>query len=99
MANKAVEFEDEAEKEVEAAHNWYLERSETAAGNFLEELDRAVKSIAVAPSRWPRGPSGTRRLLLRHFPFVLFYRELPRVIKVVAVAHGYRHPDYWKYRL
>lgn len=54
MANKGVEFEDEAEHEVEAAYNWYLQRSETAARNFLDELNRAVDSIGAAPNRWLR---------------------------------------------
>jgi plasmid stabilization system protein ParE len=53
MANKKVEFHEAASLELEAAFDWYLARSESAAGRFVEELDRAVTRIAEAPHRWP----------------------------------------------
>ena len=60
---------------------------------------RAVELIAQAPRRWAPGLGGTRRFLLRCFPFALVYRELPSVIQVLPVAHSHRRPGYWKTRL
>jgi toxin ParE1/3/4 len=98
MANKKVEFHEAASLELEAAFDWYLARSESAAGRFVEELDRAVTRIAEAPHRWPEGIHGTRKFVLQRFPFVVVYRELPSSIQVIAVAHGHRRPGYWKNR-
>jgi toxin ParE1/3/4 len=98
MANKDVAFEDAAAEEVEAAFRCYLDRSITAAEDFVNELRRTTDSIAAAPHRWPRSAFGTRRVVLRRFPFVIFYRELSSLIKIVAVAHGNRAPGYWKER-
>jgi toxin ParE1/3/4 len=99
MAGKPVRFHEDAEAEYEAAFDWYLARSVRAAADFAKELGRAVEFIAEAPERWARGTSGTRRFLLRRFPFALFYRERPSTIEILAVAHHHRQPGYWKTRL
>jgi hypothetical protein len=51
------------------------ERNETAAEAFLAELDRAVELISESPMRWPNYLHGTRRFLLRRFPFGVVYRQ------------------------
>jgi plasmid stabilization system protein ParE len=99
MGSKEVEFHEEARGEAVAALEWYLERSEVAAGRFLEELDRAIQLVASSPSRWPEYVSRTRRFLLHRFPFAVIYRELPSRIQVLAVAHTRRRPGYWKERV
>lgn len=93
-----VTFHPEAVEEAAAAHAWYAERSPQAARAFLAELDRAVVSLMEAPLRWPPGVHGCRRLLLRRFPFGLFYRLALDEVQVVAVAHLRRRPGYWKSR-
>jgi toxin ParE1/3/4 len=98
MANKEVEFHEAAGEEFEAAFDWYLKRSASAAARFTSELGRAITSIAEAPQRWPAGIHGTRKFLLRRFPFAVVYRELPSIIQVLAIAHGHRRPGYWKQR-
>jgi toxin ParE1/3/4 len=99
MASKRVEFHEAASLEYEAAFDWYLERSETAAAKFVEEVSRAIAKIAEAPQLWPAGRLATRGFPLARFPFVIVYRELPGIVQVVAVAHGRRRPGYWKQRL
>jgi toxin ParE1/3/4 len=98
MANKEVEFHEPASEEFEAAFDWYLERSASAAARFASELGRAISCIAEAPRRWPAGIHGTRKFVLRRFPFAVVYRELPSIIQVLAIAHGHRRPGYWKDR-
>src|SRR5215469_2097108 len=88
MAAKPVRFHEDADAEYENAFDWYLARSPHAAAEFAAELSRAVELIAQAPRRWAPGLGGTRRFLLRRFPFALVYRELPSL----AVAHNHRRP-------
>jgi plasmid stabilization system protein ParE len=99
MANKPIEFQEQAMAEYEAAFDWYFERSHLAAQKFSAELSQAVISISESPQRWPKNLDNTRRFFLRHFPFAIVYRELPSTIQIVAVAHGHRRPGYWKKRL
>lgn len=95
MPGKPVEFHPEALEEAQAAMRWYRERSEPAAVGFMRELERAV---AEAPQRWPAGAAGTRRFLLRRYPFCLVYRERPSSVQIIAAAHGRRRPGYWRHR-
>ena len=78
---------------------WYRERNASAAGVFLTEIDRAIEKIAEAPEAWPPYIGGTRRFVLRHFPFSVVYREVRASIEVIAIAHARRKPGYWKDRI
>ena len=99
MQSKVVEFHLGAALEYDSTFEWYLERSEIAAARFIVEIELALIAIGKNPQRWPLGRRGTRKFILPNFPFSLIYRELPSKIQMVAVAHGKRHPDYWKDRL
>lgn len=93
-----LEYLDAALEEAEAAARWYATRSEVAAVAFTEELDAAEDAIARLPEAWPRFDHGTRRYLLRRFPFsVVYLVDVDRIL-IVAVAHGHRRPGYWRSR-
>ena len=94
----AVGFHPEALEESAAAERWYRERSDVAAEAFVAEIDRAVYLIGEAPERWPRHIRGTRRFVLRRFPFTIIFRAPPTGAEILAVAHGRRRPGYWKHR-
>jgi hypothetical protein len=49
----------------------------------------ARAEIAEAPERFPVLRGRLRRLLLAGFPYAVYYK----VISVVGVIHGHRHPD------
>jgi len=98
MAIKNVEFHEEAALEFLAAVDWYLARSELVASRFAQQVTHAVQLIAQAPQRWPSYSHGTRKFVLRRFPFLVVYRELATVIQILAVAHAHRRPGYWKTR-
>lgn len=90
-----IRFHPAAVREAEEAYDWYQERSPSAASAFLAELERAIGIIAEAPDRPARYLHGTRRVLLRRFPFAVVYRPAGDAIQVIAVAHGRRRPGYW----
>ena len=93
-----LEYIEQALIEAEAAARWYAERSATAAVRFSIELDEAEAAIRERPEAWPRSPDGTRRYLLRRFPFSIIYRPEPSRILIVAIAHARRRPGYWRTR-
>jgi len=100
MPVSTARLHNEASIEYDAAFDWYLQRSEEAAITFDAEVNHAIQLIVASPQRWPMGPHGTRRFLLRRFPFFLIYRECtPSEIQIVAIAHTSRKPGYWKQRL
>jgi toxin ParE1/3/4 len=75
MAAKPVELHPEALAEWKSAVAWYWERNQSAALNFIAELDQAVDLIAESPQRWPKGLRGSRKFVLQRFPFAVIYRE------------------------
>ena len=95
----ALEYLDEAVDEAEAAARWYAERSASAAAGFSEEIDTAESAIADFPHAWPPFDYGTRRYLLRRYPFAVIYRVESQHILIVAVAHAHRRPGYWRSRV
>ena len=99
MRRSALRFHAAAHAELIEAHRYYWRRSPGAADGFLLELERALDEIAESPGRWPRYVSGTRRLVLRRFPFFVVYLVRPDNVTVVAVAHAKRRPGYWRRRL
>lgn len=94
-----VEFHPESAAEFDAAVEWYRENSEQAAAEFLREVDEAIASIAANPDRWAEHLYGTRRCVLRHFPYVVVYLLNETRVEIVAVAHGRRRPGYWAERV
>jgi len=84
---------------LEAAVEWYATRSLRAGEEFVGELDHAIEEVLQSPTRWRRVFGQWRRHVLHRFPFLIFYREHPPGIEIVAVAHGRRQPGYWHQRI
>ncbi|MBA2412067.1 MAG: type II toxin-antitoxin system RelE/ParE family toxin [Burkholderiaceae bacterium] len=99
MSTVRVDVHPAAIDEARAAYAWYAERNENAANEFMAEVDRAVGLIAANPDRWPAYRFGTRRILLRRFPFSLIFRHDKEAVTVFAVTHARRRPAYWRHRL
>jgi plasmid stabilization system protein ParE len=94
-----VELHPEAVAEAEAAAAWYAARSLRAAAAFAHEVEGAIALIAGSPERGLTYLEGTRRILLKRFPFLIVFRVQHERVHVVAVAHGRRRPGYWTARL
>jgi plasmid stabilization system protein ParE len=95
---RRVELHPDALLEAHAAREWYGSHDPRAEREFSEELDRAFDRIAEDPRTWLRDAAGTRRYLLRRFPFFVIYREIGGGILILAVAHARRRPGYWRAR-
>jgi plasmid stabilization system protein ParE len=93
-----VRFHPAARAELREARLWYEERSPLAAVAFAQEVAAAVSRIASTPMRFPLAEHGTRRVILRRFPYNVFYRVGAEETIVVAVAHQMRRPYYWSGR-
>ncbi len=54
--------------------------------------------LVVSPQAEVDTPQAARRALLIRFPYGVFFRLKPELIKVVAVIHLSRHPATWQRR-
>lgn len=99
MSGASVRIHPAALDEAEAAAEWYRRRSAHAAEMFLDELDRAIARIGDSPGQFPEYAFGTRRMLLRQFPYLVVFRETAAGVEILALAHGRRSPGYWRERV
>jgi plasmid stabilization system protein ParE len=88
-----------ARAEIESAFDWYRQRSPRAAERFLAALGRALGTIEKAPLRHAVVRGMLRRVLVRGFPYAVYYKVYPKVVSVVGVIHGHRHPSIWLRRV
>jgi plasmid stabilization system protein ParE len=95
---KPVRVHPEAEAEADGAFEWYWARSESAALGFDAELRDAFSALRKNPRIYSPYLRETRRILLNHYPYFVVFRELPRKIQIIAVAHAKRRPGYWSKR-
>ncbi len=70
-----------------AAHDWYEQRSPGLGKDFVRMVDAAVAGIARQPELFPAVHRGLRRVLIRRFPYAVFYRIDPDAARLIAVLH------------
>jgi plasmid stabilization system protein ParE len=63
-------------------------------GAFITEFERALTLLCDHPELGPLWRNGRRRFPLRRFPFSVIYYIRGDTLRVVALAHHRRNPDY-----
>jgi plasmid stabilization system protein ParE len=96
---KPVHVHPDAEAEIDQAFEWYWARSESAALGFDAELREAFGTLRRSPQICAPFLRDTHRVMLHRYPYFVVFRELPRKIQIIAVAHAKRRPGYWSNRL
>ena len=92
-------FHVEADAEVTDAARYYEIQVEDLGFSFLDELDAALERIEAHPKAAPLVGKEVRRATLQRFPYSVLYVIEPDRIRVIAVAHQKRRPNYWQGRL
>jgi hypothetical protein len=63
---------------------------------FEREFQACLSAIQVAPSPFPfyLGNEIFRRVRLRHFPYLIIYREKADAVRVTVLKHEKRDPGF-----
>lgn len=93
-----LSYHPEAEAELIEAARYYEGCMPSLGGQFLDGLDIAVGKILEDPLRWRVIEQDVRRYLMLRFPFAIYYRLVPDQLRILALKHHSRHPDYWRHR-
>ena len=94
-----VFFRRAAELDVAAIEDWYDSQRQGLGGEFREVVGDTIARIADSPLGYPERYRGARRVLLRRFPYVLWYRSFEDFVVVLACVHGKRDPREVRARL
>jgi plasmid stabilization system protein ParE len=95
----------EAKAEAFDAVRWYENRREGLGDRFLTALYTAFDDLAADPRRISLLETvelpgrEVRRARVEKFPYIVIFEVTASQVRVVAVAHTSRRPDYWFDRL
>jgi toxin ParE1/3/4 len=93
-----VLFTAAARADLDDALSWYEARAPEIVPLFREALRAVVARIAENPKQFLTSSHQTRRALLRHFPYLVIFRETPKAAYVIAFFHTSRDPRTWRQR-
>jgi toxin ParE1/3/4 len=82
-----------AENHLAEAYNWYERQSAGLGASFLHRYAEAQDLIAEFPASAPVVFMDYRRVLLRRFPYGVFYVIESDLVVVAAVYHLARNPQ------
>lgn len=91
-------IQPDAANDILEAAKWYDNNLKGLGESFLESVDSAINSIQQNPEAYSKVYKELRRILLKKFPFSLFYLYEDEQIIVIAVFHASRNPNSWKKR-
>ena len=65
---------------------------------FIAEFERALDLLCRHPRLGTNWRNGRRRFPLRKFPYSIIYYVRDEELRVIALAHHRRKPEYWSDR-
>jgi toxin ParE1/3/4 len=89
----------EAQSELAEAYRWYEEQRKGLGEDFLLCIEESLERIRHSPKSFPIVYRGARQILVRRFPFIVYYLAEHGRIIVLAVFHGSRDPPQWQGRV
>ncbi|MDD5240169.1 MAG: type II toxin-antitoxin system RelE/ParE family toxin [Sulfuricella sp.] len=95
---KSARFIAAARREFLAEVIFYNEAQPGLGARFSSAVEEATARALAFPFAGSPAAANTRRVILKGFPFSLFYRLENDDIVVFAVANHARNPGYWQER-
>jgi len=91
----------EAEADIVEAALWYDERATGLGLDLMREVGLASVRAVENPLLFPhlRRRPEVRRVLVRRFPYRIFFMVREDAVVVFAVLHAVRHDRHWQARL
>lgn len=87
-----------AEAEISEAFRWYEDKDEGLGSEFMRSLDATLSAIQRSPTGFAVIHKQVRRVMLRRFPYGVFYLYENEKIIVIACFHVSRDPKQWQDR-
>ena len=89
----------EAGEELVEAHQWYEGQRPGLGDEMVACVEAALQAAARNPGVFQKVHGPVRRVLVRRFPYGVFFFETDSTVVVLAISHAHRTPDYWERRL
>jgi plasmid stabilization system protein ParE len=90
-----IEYHPAIEQELREIIAYYNQCSPGLGTEFLNEFESQIIAIAATPKHWRVVEGDIRRVLMKRFPYLIYYRILAYdALRVTVVKHQRRHPNY-----
>ena len=91
-----VIFHPAARRELEEAIDSYNAERQGLGRELREEVQRVLALLTKFPRLGQPVRGSVRRMMLSRFPYHIYYRLLEsNNLRILAVAHNRRRPEYW----
>ncbi|MCB9762430.1 MAG: type II toxin-antitoxin system RelE/ParE family toxin [Alphaproteobacteria bacterium] len=90
-----IRISSEARVDLLEAWAWYEDQRLGLGDEFTVCVEAALEKVARFPEAWATVHGEVRRVIVRRFPYGVFYVVEDGELVVLAVAHGRREPGYW----
>jgi plasmid stabilization system protein ParE len=97
--SRAIILLPEAVIDADHAFKWYDRQSKGLGDDFLANLERAYKLIAENPAHYPVRFDSFRRILVKRFPYAIYFDYDDNTVFVHYVFHCAQNPDKLMIRL
>jgi plasmid stabilization system protein ParE len=89
----------EALLDAQSAYRWYEEQDAGLGEEFLRYVEAAYSKISESPEQYPIRFDSFRRILIRRFPYAVYFEHDETNIWVLYIFHCSQHPDKLRDRL
>jgi plasmid stabilization system protein ParE len=89
----------EAEQDIDEAYGWYESKQFGLGEDFLSRVDACIQSILRSPELHRVVYENYWRMLVRRFPYAIFYEYVNGVATIYCIFHTSRDPKRWQQRL
>jgi toxin ParE1/3/4 len=98
MSLLAVVLDPEAQAEFDEGYDFYEGRRSGLGEAFADAVQVVLDRIRAMPRLHAPVFRDVRRAVVRAYPFCVYYREEPTLVRVLSVFHTSRDPAIWKSR-
>jgi plasmid stabilization system protein ParE len=92
-------YRPEAVADIDGIYGWYEAQRPGLGNEFRAALTEIEGLLTASPGSFPEIRRGIRRVLLRRFPYTVYFRIQPDLVEVWACIHQSRHPRVARRRL
>ncbi len=95
----SVHVQPQASIEAADASVWYEAQRPGLGTEFVLELDAAMEKAAEMPTAFAVQYRDARRILLRRFPYAVYFTCEDDKLEVFAILHQRGNPETWQQRM
>lgn len=94
-----VRIQPSAETDANNAANWYESQQFGLGIEFMLELDAAIERAGEMPEAYAELYQNVRRVLVRRFPYPVYFVLGSGVVEIFAILHQHQNPETWQSRV